>query len=177
MNRSIRKVAGVLSVGTAVVGIVLSGTSSAWAQQNTADLKKQVVGGWTLVSAVAEQGGTKQEPWTSNPRGFISFDQEGNFSIINVRPDLRKIASNNRQSTTPDESKAIAQGVLAYYGRYTVNENDGSINFTIRGSTFPNWLGSEQKRFITVTADDMRLFNSTPQLGGGTATLMYKRAK
>lgn len=178
MDKSIGEAVKSVSVAAIFVAIALAGPSSAWAQQKAGDLKKQILGGWTAVSVVSEQGGKKLEPFGAGPLGFMSFDQSGNFSLMTLRSDLPKIASNNRLTPTPEESKAIAQGILAYYGKYTVNEKDGSVNLTIRGSSFPAFAGSEQKRFITVTGDELRFVSPTPPVAGGTTvTVMYKRAK
>jgi hypothetical protein len=178
MRKSIGEAVKSVSVAATFVAITLAVPSGGWAQQKAGDLKKQILGGWTAVSAVSEQGGKKVEPFGANPLGFLSFDQSGNFSLMTLPSNLPKIASNNRLTPTPEESKAIAQGILAYYGKYTVNETDSSVNLTIRGSSFPNFVGTEQKRFITVTGDDLRFVSPTPPTAAGTTvTVMYKRAK
>ena len=88
----------------------------------------------------------------------------------------RKFASNNRLESTPDENKSVVQGSIAYFGIYTVNEADHTINFHIERCTFPNWDGTDQKRSVTITGDEMK-YTNTAASGGGKAELVFKRAK
>jgi hypothetical protein len=44
-----------------------------------------------------------------------------------MRSDLPKFASNNRAQATGEEGKAVAQGMIAFYGTYTVNEGDKTV--------------------------------------------------
>jgi hypothetical protein len=76
---------------------------------------------------------------------------------------------------TPEEYKAVVQGMNAHFGRYTVNETDKTITFHIETSTFPNWNGIEQKRPFTLTGDELKW--TTAASGGGTAEVVLKRAK
>ena len=50
----------------------------------------------------------------------------------------------------------MAQGTIAHFGRYSVNEADKTIILHIETSTFPNWNGVEQKRPFTLTGDELR---------------------
>ena len=55
------------------------------------------------------------------------YDDTGHFSVIITRFDLPKFASNNRETGTAEENKAIVQGSLACFGTYSVSETDKSI--------------------------------------------------
>ena len=95
-------------------------------------LKEQIVGAWTLVSAVDTQAdGTKTNPWGANPKGTYMFDANGRFTQMLLHTDLPKI--DNRMGGTPDQNKAIAQGVIAMYGTYTVDEASKTIVGSLRG--------------------------------------------
>jgi hypothetical protein len=163
----------------AIAGILIctfAGPRVAAAQVKASDLKQQIVGGWTLVNVVLEQGGSKTEPFGPNPNGFSSYDSAGNFANVLFRADLPKLASNNRLAPSAEESKALASGILVTYGKYSVND-DGTVTLKIDASSFANWNGAEQKRLVTVTGDEMRVTNPTPPSGGGTAYVVWKRAK
>jgi hypothetical protein len=135
----------------------------------------ELVGAWTLVSVMVEQSGNKLEPFGPTPKGFMTFDGNGRFSITIVRGGLPKFASSNREAGTPDENRAVVQGSIAYFGTYSVN--DRVINVHIEGSTFPNWEGADQKRLFAVSGDELRIINPTPSIGWGTAQVIWKRAK
>jgi hypothetical protein len=77
---------------------------------------------------------------------------------------------------TEEEYRAIAQGSIAHFGTYTVNEADKTITFHIDTSTFPNWNGIEQRRPFALSGDDLRW--TTPSAsGGGSGEIVLKRAK
>jgi hypothetical protein len=78
---------------------------------------------------------------------------------------------------TADENKMAVHGNIAYFGTYTVSEADKMITIRITGSTFPNWVGTEQKRQLTVSGDELHYVNPTPSVGSGIANLVWKRAK
>ena len=137
---------------------------------------KDIVGTWKPISVtVTGPDGRKSEPFGPNPNSILTFDANGRFVLVNTRPDLPKFASNNRMQGTAEENKAIVQGSIAYFGTYSVV--DKVIIEKVEGGTWPNWVGTEQKRpIISLTGDEMKL--STPAASvGGTAENTYKRIK
>jgi Lipocalin-like domain len=150
--------------------------SSAVAQQKS--IKDQVVGSWIFVSAQdVKPDGSKVDPSGPNPKGAATYDANGRFTFMIMRSDLPKFASNNRAQATAEEGKAVAQGMIAFYGTYTVNEADKTLTTRIEGSSYPNLIGGEQKRVITsLTADEMRYTNPTTSTGT-KAEAVWRRAK
>ena len=139
--------------------------------------KEQLVGTWTMVSNVnTRPDGSTYEAPCPNPRGVFILDANGHFAITILGDARRKFASNNRLEGTPDENKAAVQGAIAYFGAYTVNEADHTLNIHIERCTFPNWDGTDQKRSVTITGDEMK-YTNTAASGGGKAELVWKRAK
>jgi hypothetical protein len=138
--------------------------------------KTKLVGSWTQVSVTnTASDGTTIHPFGSND-GFVIFDASARFVQVVARSDLPKFVSNNRNTGSPEENKAVVQGSVAYFGAYTVNE-DGALTLRIERSTFPNWNGTDQKRIITsLTADELKINNLTPTIGG-TAEQVFKRVK
>ena len=128
---------------------------------------KDLVGTWTIVSA---------EVFGPNPKGLLIFEPSGRYSLMLMRADLPKYASNNRAQGTPEEYKAIGAGSISYFGTYSV---DGSeIILRIEHSSFPNWTGTEQKRTnVTLTGDELKYTNTAPSVGGPPAVLVWRRAK
>jgi hypothetical protein len=140
-------------------------------------LKEQLVGTWTMVSNVnTHPDGTKYEALGPNPRGVFILDRNGHFAITIIGEQRPKFASNSRLQGTADENMAAVHGAIAYFGTYTVNESDRTLNFHIERCTFPNWDGTDQKRIVTITGDEMK-YTNTAASGGGKAELVWKRAK
>jgi hypothetical protein len=150
---------------------MLISTASIAAAQN---LKDQIVGTWTVVSAQVTKDGKVTEPQGPHPLGQVMFDSGGHFSINIMTPDTPKFASNNRVSGTAEENKAVMQGSINYFGTYAINP-DGSVTFHIIASSFPNWTGTDQKRMIEISGNHMKYTNPEASIGG-SAVLTLTRA-
>jgi hypothetical protein len=153
------------------LGVVLA-AGDAFAQT-----AKDLVETWTLVSNITEQGGNKTDTFGPNPKGILIVDANGRYVIAFARAGLPKVASNNRTTATPEENKAIVGGSLTHFGTLSVNAADKTFTFKVETATFPNWDGTEQKRPFTVTGDELKYTSMNTTTGGGTAALVWKRAK
>ena len=175
MNRSsIRTV--VLSVFTALVGVMLCGFSDAWAQ-NAGASAKQLVGTWTLVSqSTTLPDGKKVQNFGPNPQGLLIFDTHGRYSLQICRSDRAKFAKNNRNEGTAEENQATVQGCNPHWGKYSVDANDRAIIFHIEHAMFPNWEGIQQKRTFTIAGDELKYIVPAAS-AGGTADLVWRRVK
>jgi len=135
--------------------------------------KTQLVGDWTLVSVDAPNAAIQNGP----NDGYAVFERNGRFSLALISSKVPKFASNNRNTGTADENKAVVQGDIVYFGTYSVNEADGMLTFHIECCTFPNWNGTDQQRLITsLTAEEFKYTNPSASIGG-TAELTWKRVK
>jgi hypothetical protein len=133
-------------------------TGGAFAQQKS--LKEQLVGTWIMVSAeTTNPDGTKFLPFGPNPKGIMVLDAAGNYVGLNASSSLPKVASNNRNTATADENKAITQGTLASFGTYTVNEAD------------------QMRPIKSISPDELSYANPAPTTGAGVTILTYKRSK
>ena len=139
-------------------------------------LKNKIVGTWEIVSIVNESKGNKTEPYGPHPMGYYMFDQSGHVSVVILNSDLPKFASNNKNTGTDAENKAVVQGTIANYGTYKIDEKNHKALVHYIGSTYPNWNGTDQERAITITGDQMSLVDPATPFGG-TATVTLKRAK
>ena len=175
MNTRIHNLTGILSIAFALISVLLSGMSNA--QQQTASLKEQIVGTWSAVSQYVDQDGKKLEPFGSNPKGMVVYDADGRFILVLQHATLPKFASNNRMTGTTEENKAIVQGSIAYFGRYSIDENERKINLHYDGSTYPNWDGEDQIRFIAISGDELKIISPVSAVGGGTVHLVLRRVK
>jgi hypothetical protein len=104
------------------------------------------------------------------------FDANGHVAAVLMRADLPKFAANNRNQGTAEEHKATVQGMLAWFGTYTLNGTDLMLH--IEGSSFPNWNGSDQKRTnLTISGDELKWMQPAPSVGGAPFVVVWKRAK
>jgi Lipocalin-like domain len=157
------------------LGVVLP-AGKAIGQQAGSTLKNQLVGTWMLVSNYTDrEDGSKVDTFGPNPTGILMFDGNGHLSLQEMRSGLPKFASNNRQEGTAEENKAVVQGSICYFGTYSVNEVDHTLNFHLESCSFPNWNGTDVKRSFTLTGDELTWS------GGGSSGrpvhTVWKRAK
>ena len=171
MKAWLRGLSGTLSIAIAMASVFVSGAA------NAQNLGQQVVGTWTVISQYVEQDGKKVEPFGSNPKGMAVYDKTGRFIFVLQRASLPQFASNNRMTGTAEENKAIVQGSIAYFGRYSVNEKEGKINLHYDGSTYPNWDGEDQTRLIAISGDELKIISPVSTVGGGVVHLVLRRVK
>ena len=93
--------------------------------------------------------------------------QQQAVAVVITRADLPKFASNNRTTGTPEENKATVAGSIAYFGTYDASDADKMLTMHIEGSTFPNWTGTDQKRTIELSGDQLKFINKNPSHGPG----------
>jgi hypothetical protein len=143
----------------------------------TKSLKDQLVGTWTAVSWEQDvANGPKLQRFGANPKGVTVFDANGRVFSMYARPDLPKIASKDPSTPTPEEAKAIVSGSIGYFGTYMVDEATKVITLKLEASSFPNQVGTDQKRTITsISATELKLQN-TAVISGGQISYVFKRA-
>ena len=138
-------------------------------------LKEQLVGTWTLLSWEQRKGdGTKVERYGTGPKGIAFFDAGGRYIITVMRSDRAKYASDALWQGTPDENKETADGTITYFGTYSISEADSSIAIHVVGSSFPNWNGTDQKRFVAIAGEQLTL--TVRPSAGDVVDVIWKRA-
>ena len=160
---------------------VLAALGFAFASQNASaqqkSLKEQLVGTWSLVSfdSIDASGAKVPNMEGSDLKGQLILTADGHLSnqLITQYP---KIASSDRMKTTVAEDKAVAHGVLSYFGTYTISEPDKTITINFERSSFPNQVGSNVKRTVTLNGDELKIDNPGRQAGGRTVTV-WRRMK
>jgi lipocalin-like protein len=137
---------------------------------------KGIAGTWAMVKNTTELDGKVVNTYGDKPMGQVTFTADGRYNLMIARPDMPKFASNNRNTGTPEENKAIVQGMISHYGRYTMEPDGKTMTFHIESASFPNWNGTSQKRVYQVGGDELQ-WTTPGASGGGTAKLVWKRVK
>jgi len=142
--------------------------STAVAQQKS--LKDQLVGTWTLVSCDEILGNAKP-PYCINPSGILMFDANGRYAMLIAargRPGGIRAAS---VAQAPAETiKAVAQGVLANFGTWSVNEAGKTITRHIESALFPGIEGFDLEASVNLNGDEVRFV-------GQEGSRVFRRAK
>ena len=129
-------------------------------------LGERLVGTWKIVSVNnTRPDGSIKQIFGPNPKGIAVFDARGNTVIVLMSSDRPKFAANNRDLGTADEYRATVQGTHAYFGSYSVIE-ENTLIFHVEGNTFPNQEGIDTKRVISIDGDKFTWITPNPSVGG-----------
>lgn len=139
-----------------------------------AQAAKSLVGTWTIVSSDTIDSGKRTPTYGPNLRGSLIFEANGRYSLTLARATLPKFASNNRLKGTAEENKAVVEGSLSHFGKYTADAK--SFTFNVETSTYPNWDGTTQNRPYTVSGGLLK-YTTPVGTGGGVVELVWKRVK
>jgi len=144
-----------------------------WGQHR--GLGKQLVGTWSLVAVTNEDAGKITTPFGPHPLGYMTISSKGRFSIQIARAGAPGPVAGNRMTGSADENKAGVQSI-AYFGTYRLDEKQRTIDLHIEASTSPDPEGTEQKRLIAFSGDELTVTNP-PAAAGGTTKTVWKRIK
>jgi len=150
------------------LGISLA-PKDATAQQPS--LKEQLLGTWKL-AAVADvyENGRKVDDWGKSVGGAASFDANGRFTYMIIGGNLPDRTNSPRVSS---------RMVVAYYGRYTVDEAKKTVTYVADRSTNPGFDGGSRTVTVTLSGDDMTQRSQPLQTPRGMLIpeTVFKRAK
>jgi len=163
---------------TATLSLLASALSGSNARAQVKSLKEQIVGAWTLVSFESFNAAGTRVPSMegTNLKGLLILTGDGLLSV-QIISEFPKLASKDRLKTTPTEEKAVAHGVLSFFGRYSINDADRSLDFIVERSSYPNQVtGKPAKRSVTLNGDEMR-FDNRGRTAGGNVVIVWRRMK
>lgn len=169
MNRSVATFCAIAMIS------ILAFPSSSVGQAKS--LKDQLVGTWIYVSSTGKRddGSSVDRP---DAQGAVTYTADGRFHFITVRTSVPKYASNDPSRPSPEEAMAVASGVVAYTGTYTLDESTKTAHLNIETSSVPNLAGAPNQRRIVTSITDEELKLTTPRTPAGvTLELVFKRAK
>jgi hypothetical protein len=158
------------------LGLVLS-PSSTIAQQKS--LREQLVGAWELVSCERMTVNGAKQPYCVNSIGILMFDASGRYSHIIAASGRPKITTFSRSNIPAEQYKAVAQGFLANFGTWSVNEGDKTLTRRYQASMLPNYEGTDNKMSVNIVGDELTLVSPNPNadLDYGRVVTVYRRAK
>jgi hypothetical protein len=115
--------------------------------QTESDIRKQIVGTWTLVSTeqIMKDDTTRPDPrFGPHSKGFLMYQADGYMCADLVNPDRPKWA--DTAHPTPEEKAAAGDGTFAYCGRYEIDVKQKQIVHLPEVATDPGYEGSRQIR-------------------------------
>jgi Lipocalin-like domain len=144
--------------------------------------KEEIVGSWRLLIIDGiKADGTHQPLYGPNPKGLAMFSPDGHYSIQIMRDVRPKFAANDRLKGTTEELKNSAEGIITYFGTYTIDEQSKTLSMRVEGSSFPNWDDTTQKRMVSALEADEFVYTNeigaAPSLGNQRTEIAWHRIK
>jgi hypothetical protein len=122
-----------------------------------------VVGTWQLESWVSTdtETGAVVNVFGEHPTGYLIYTAGGHMAVM-LTADGRKNLSGDRYNSAAEERAQAFSSHAAYSGTYTLTSE--GITHHVKASSFQNWAGTEQFRYVEVKGDTMTV--KTPALKG-----------
>lgn len=125
------------------------------AEPAPANPAERFAGAWSLVrSERRDADGELLGPPREDRVGYILYDPSGHMGVA--------LMANGREPYSeggPTAEEALAQmgSYASYFGRFTVNEEEGYVTHHLEGSLNPNGAGSDYRRYYTLEGDTLTL--------------------
>lgn len=124
-------------------------------------------GVWELVSFDQnESDGNVSHPYGDMPVGRLTFDEAGRTSVFVMKPG--RVASVNTTAgiatASAEDLRQIADGFMAYYGSFQVDDSTKTLITKVEACTIPAWTGSEQKRAYELSNGMLTLITPATKL-------------
>ena len=121
---------------------------------------KLIVGTWKMTGAetrVVDGSGPATLPRGKSPQGYIIYDAQGRMFVQIMNSDETRPPRKGEGAMNEKEQAQAYTSYTAYYGRYTIDENDQSVTHHVEGSVNPRNIGNGMKRFVEVSQDKLSL--------------------
>ncbi|MFA6109896.1 MAG: lipocalin-like domain-containing protein [Candidatus Latescibacterota bacterium] len=135
-------------------------------------LERAFVGTWQLVSFEGrpEGGGALIYPLGPDAIGQLRYDDAGNMGVFLGQRNRPQFVSGDRRAGTDAEVRAAYEGIVTYFGKYTIDQVNGTVTHHVVGADYPNWEGGEQVRWYQLEPGRLSLL-TPPMLVHGQMTV------
>jgi ketosteroid isomerase-like protein len=142
------------------------------------DREPTVVGAWRLVSYEDKApDGQSRYPFGREPKGLLLYVAGGTMSIQLMKMPHPTIASGDDGDVTPAEKQALYDAYVAYYGRYTVDAENGVIVHHVEADLADVYIGNDEQRPYVLRGDTLILAPHWKVAGQDwTGVRVFKRA-
>ncbi len=126
-----------------------------------------LVGTWKLESSeFTGSDGSLSLPFGESPTGVVHYDSNGYMSVQLMRGDRTRFDKDDLKLGTAGEVRAAFEGIITYFGTYSVDETASRVTHHLEGCSFPNWEGTELARSYTIEGDLLTLTTDPMHVAG-----------
>ena len=116
------------------------------------------VGTWSLESFSEQTEHLElNQPLGPNPSGLLMYTEEGFVSAQLMRINRRELSGNPWDRTHASDLSELAEGYIAYCGRFAVNEESRQVIHTPLVALIPNRISRAQLRTYVLGAHQLIL--------------------
>jgi len=122
-------------------------------------LSHDVVGTWQLMSREDRtlDGGVRVDPGLgADPIALLIYDRNGNFAAQFMKRDRSRDSPADSDSAGSNNSRARG-GYDAYFGKYTVDDADGTVTQRLDGALSPENVGLVLTRTMQVRNGELTI--------------------
>ena len=120
--------------------------------------KSEIIGTWEFVSMVVRtESGKTVYPYGEKLYGILIYTPSGHMSALLMNPTRKRFASDDLKAGTIEEIKQAYDNFDAYCGTYTLDENRGIVTHHVEGAKFPNWVGTDQVRYLELKGNRLKI--------------------
>jgi hypothetical protein len=137
-----------------IFAILLAGSALAQAAQ-----PNPLVGAWKLVAweATRVSNGDKRLPFGKSLDGRMLYDAHGNMSAQVTQVHRQPFVTDFMGGARPDEMQLAFHTYIAYFGKYSIDQEQKVVTHHVEGSLFPNWVGTQQTREFSLEGNRLSL--------------------
>ena len=138
-------------------------------------IKNELVGTWRLLSyiEVPIDGDDSLFPMGKQPYGLLMYAADGYMSVQVSKDERLPYQSNDKMTPTYQEMVSSVQGYIAFTGKYSIDNYNAVVSYSIESSLFPNWNNQIQKRKVDFEGDILYLRSTEPILSNGIYVNSY----
>jgi hypothetical protein len=135
--------------------------------------EQNLLGSWHLSAYEGRaEDGSISYPFTARPEGMLTYNPDGTMMVIIIKPDRPLFKSNDFSTGSDAEVRAAYEGLLAYFGRFVLDAEAGTVTHIPEQAHFPNWIGTPLVRFAELTEGQLSL-STPPTLSDGKLRKFY----
>jgi hypothetical protein len=132
---------------------------------NKVHVRDALVGAWRLLSWENQAAdGQITYPMGPDPIGYVIYAADGRFSVTISRRGRAGFVAGDLLGGTIEEKARAVEDFVAYAGRYSFHGD--RVVHHVELSLFPNWVGSDQERWVELAGDRLTLSASPLLLAG-----------
>jgi hypothetical protein len=149
-------------------------TANSGASANDPEHIAPFLGSWDLVSFehVLPSGETST-PFGNSPVGLLVYEAQSRMSAQVSTGSPTRLSSDDSLEASVEEAAGAWRTYFGYWGWFKVCAEEGVVVHRVQGSSFPNWIGTEQARHFRFDGAN-RLILET-ESASGRYTLTWQR--